>query len=102
MVKKFLWPQLLTTVKDHWTGDAVFYQEVELGGEQACVLVLSPEPDKQEVRKILMGFRNNHTRPHWPLRIESLEQMPLLPSGKTDTRILAGAQDKKLHWRQRV
>ena len=94
--------QLLTTVKDHWNGDAVFYQEMETGGEQACVLVLSPEPTKRELRGVLMGFRDNHTRPHWPVRVESLEQMPLLPSGKTDTIALAAAQDKKLHWRQRI
>ena len=94
--------QLLSTVKDHWNGDAVFYQEVDSGGEQACVLVLSPEPNRQEIRRILVGFRDNHTRPHWPLRIESLKQMPLLPSGKTDIQGLADATDLQLHWRQRV
>lgn len=100
--EKISLPQLLTTVKSLWTGDAAFYQEVDPGGEQACVLVLSPEPDKKELRRILMGFRNNHTRPHWPLRIESLEQIPLLPNGKTDTRGLEEMQDKQLHWRQRI
>jgi acyl-CoA synthetase (AMP-forming)/AMP-acid ligase II len=100
--EKISLPRLLTTVKSHWSGDAVFYQEVDPNGEQACVLVLSPEPDKQEVRQILMAFRNNHSRPHWPLRIESLEQMPLLPSGKIDTLALAEARGKQLHWRQRI
>ena len=100
--EKISLPQLLTTVKSNWSGDAVFYQEVDPGGEQACVLALSPEPDKQEVRQILMAFRNNHSRPHWPLRIESLEQMPLLPSGKIDTLALAETRDKQLHWRQRI
>jgi len=100
--EKISLPQLLTTVKSHWSGEAVFYQEVDPGGEQACVLVLSPEPDKQEVRQILMAFRNNHPRPHWPLRIESLEQMPLLPNGKADTQSLAQTRGKQLHWRQRI
>jgi acyl-CoA synthetase (AMP-forming)/AMP-acid ligase II len=95
-------PQLLTTVKNHWPGDAAFYQEVDPAGEQACVLVLSPKPDKQEVRQLLMAFRNNHSRPHWPLRIESLEQMPLLPNGKTDLQGLAESRHTMLHWRQRI
>jgi len=94
--------QLLTTVKNHWSGDAVFYREVDPGGEQACVLVLSPVPGKLELRRILMEFRNNHTRPHWPLRIESLDQMPLLPNGKTDTQALPETGGKQLHWRQRI
>ncbi len=94
--------QLLSTVKNNWTGDAVFYQEVDPGGEQAYVLVLSPVPDKLELRQILMEFRNKHTRPHWPLRIESLEQMPLLPNGKADIQCLAETKGKQLHWRQRI
>ncbi|MFC1796201.1 hypothetical protein ACFL1V_03805, partial [Pseudomonadota bacterium] len=100
--EKISLPQLLTTVKTHWSGDAAFYQEVDPAGEQACVLVLSPEPDKQEVRQLLMAFRNNHSRPHWPLRIESLDQMPLLPNGKTDLQSLAESRHTTLHWRQRI
>ena len=100
--EKISLPQLLTTVKSHWSGDAVFYLEVDRGGEQACVLVLSPVPDKQEVRQILLAFRNTHPRPHWPLRIESLKQMPLLPNGKADTQSLAETRGKQLHWRQRI
>lgn len=100
--EKISLPQLLTTVKNYWSGEAVFYTEVDQSGEQGCILVLSPQPDEQEVRRILMGFRDNHTRPHWPLRIESLEQIPLLSSGKTDTRSLALAQGKRVLWRQRI
>ena len=100
--EKISLPQLLTTVKNHWSGEAAFYKEVDQSGEQACILVLSPQPDTQEVRRILMGFRDNHTRPHWPLRIESLEQIPLLSNGKTDTRSLAAVQGKRVHWRQRI
>lgn len=100
--EKISLPQLLTTVKNHWTREAAFYKEVDQTGEQACILVLSPQPDTQEVRRILMGFRDNHTRSHWPLRIESLDQMPLLSNGKTDTRSLAATQGKRIHWRQRI
>ena len=76
--EKISLPQLISTVKSRWAGDAAFYLESDPSGEQACVLVLSPEPDKQQVRQILLGFRDNHTRPHWPLRIESIDQLPLL------------------------
>jgi len=100
--EKISLPQLLTTVKNNWAGDAAFYQEIDASGEQACVLVLNPEPDKQQVRQILMAFRNNHSRPHWPLRIESVDQMPLLPNGKTDTLGLTESPRNQLHWRQRI
>lgn len=100
--EKISLPQLLTTVKKYWSGEAVFYTEVDPSGEQACILVLSPRPDEREVRQILIGFRDNHTRPHWPLRIESLKQLPLLSSGKMDIRSLAVAQGKQVHWRQRI
>jgi len=95
-------PQLLATVKCNWHGEDSFYKEVDQSGEDACILVLSPRPDTQEVRRVLMGFRDNYTRPHWPLRIESLEQIPLLPNGKTDILGLAKAQGKQIHWRQRI
>ncbi|MDT8322278.1 MAG: AMP-binding protein [Xanthomonadales bacterium] len=100
--EKISLPQLLTTVKGSWDGDAAFYQEIDPAGEQGCILVLSPEPAPQQVRDILMGFRKHHTRPHWPLRIESVAQLPLLPNGKPDIAGLQDAQEKQLHWRQRI
>jgi hypothetical protein len=93
---------LLTTVKGAWNGDAAAYREVDPAGEPAYVLVLSPEPDGQQLRDVLMAFRKHHTRPHWPLRIESLGLMPLLPNGKPDLLSLANAPGKQLHWRQRI
>ena len=93
-------PLLLTTVRRYWTGDAAFYKETDSSGEQAWVLVLSPEPDKQVLRRILRGLRDSHPRTHWPLRVESLKEMPLLPNEKTDTRGLAAAPGKQLLWRQ--
>ena len=95
-------PALLTTVKGSWTGDAACYREIDPAGEQGYVLVLSPEPSGQQLRDVLMAFRKHHARPHWPLRIESLELMPLLPNGKPDVRSLRDAADKQLHWRQRI
>jgi acyl-CoA synthetase (AMP-forming)/AMP-acid ligase II len=100
--EKISLPQLLTTVKGAWSGDAAFYQEVDPAGEQACVLVLSPEPNERELREVLMAFRKHHKRPHWPLRIESLAFVPLLPNGKPDIPGLKNAENKQLHWRQRI
>lgn len=95
-------PQLLNTVTQAWPGEAVFYQEVDRLGEQACVLVLSPQPSQDEVRALLMAMRRNHTRPHWPLRIESLANIPMLPNNKTDVQALTQLEDKPIHWRQRI
>ncbi len=95
-------PQLMTTVKNHWNNEAAFYREVDPGGEQACVLVLSPEPVKQQVREILKAFRDKHPRSHWPLRIESLKQMPVLANGKVDVQALTEVEGKQLQWRQRI
>lgn len=100
--EKISLPTLLTTVKGAWAGDATCYRETDPAGEQGYVLVLSPEPDEQQLRNVLMAFRKNHTRPHWPLRIESLALMPLLPNGKPDVRGLRSARDRLLHWRQRI
>ncbi len=100
--EKISLPRVLTTIKKCWNGDAAFFNSVDPGGEQAYVLVLSPEPSKEQLREILMGFRKNHTRPHWPLRIESMDQLPILANGKTDLLGLENAPDKIVHWRQRI
>jgi acyl-CoA synthetase (AMP-forming)/AMP-acid ligase II len=100
--EKISLPALLTSVKTAWAGDAACYREIDPAGEEGYVLVLSPEPSGQQLRDVLMAFRKHHARPHWPLRIESLELMPLLPNGKPDVRSLRDAADKQLHWRQRI
>ena len=100
--EKISLPQLLTTVKAAWGGDAAAFRQPDPAGEPSWVLVLSPEPDQQQLRKVLMAFRKSHTRPHWPLRIESLDFMPLLPNGKPDMLSLKSADNKRLHWRQRI
>jgi acyl-CoA synthetase (AMP-forming)/AMP-acid ligase II len=93
---------LLTSVRAHWSGDAAFYREADPQGEESCVLVLSPQPDEGQLRALLQVFRKHYTRPHWPIRIESLAQLPLLPNGKPDLVGLKSAPDKQLHWRQRI
>jgi hypothetical protein len=95
-------PQLLTTVKSAWHDDTAAYREVDPTGESGWVLVLSPEPDEKQLREVLMAFRKHHTRTHWPLRIESLALLPLLPNGKPDILGLKNVENKQLHWRQRI
>jgi acyl-CoA synthetase (AMP-forming)/AMP-acid ligase II len=99
--EKIAVPQLLKVLKDSWKGHIAFYREIDSAGENGFVLVLAPEPKESEVRGILRVFRSGFKRPHWPLRIESTEVMPTLPSGKVDTIALAELDNKKLHWRQR-
>ena len=95
--------QLLATVVNvYWDGEAAFYKTRDNSDEDACVLVLSPTPDKDKLRSILMGFRQHYSRAHWPLRIESMEQLPYLPNGKFDIRALTNTPNKTEHWRQRI
>ena len=100
--EKISLPQILTTVNRSWNGDSAIYLERDPGGEEGFVLVLSPEPDEAQLREILLGFRKNHRRPHWPLRIESTEVLPSLANGKTDLLGLSELKNKILHWRQRI
>ncbi|MBS2024029.1 MAG: acyl--CoA ligase, partial [Deltaproteobacteria bacterium] len=94
--------QLFETVQLAWPFSAGFYRQADRAGEDGCVLVLSPRPQEPDVRALLQQFRARHPRPHWPLRIESLELLPLLASGKVDTRALAAAEGKTVHWDQRL
>jgi acyl-CoA synthetase (AMP-forming)/AMP-acid ligase II len=95
-------PQLLDTVYTQWSGQAVFYQEMTASGEQGHVLVLSPEPTKEQVQRILQSFRRNHPRTHWPIRLESISSMPYLPNGKIDKFALHGNKNLTVHWKQRI
>jgi acyl-CoA synthetase (AMP-forming)/AMP-acid ligase II len=98
--EKIALPVLLGTVSQHWPGQAAFYREKDAAGEDGCVLVLAPHPAEPELRRVLKGFRDHHPRAHWPLRIESVEVLPALASGKPDTESLAKLADKQLKWKQ--
>ncbi len=100
--EKISLPQLLETVQSNWTGQAVFYREKDMRGEDGHVLVISPGPSEKQISAILQAFRKNHQRTHWPVRIESVPSLPLLPSGKIDSVALPTIENKKLHWRQRI
>ena len=100
--EKIALAQLLDTVGTAWEGQACFYREVDEMAEDGYVLVLSPEPEKEDVRAVLAGFRKRHPRTHWPLRVESTAELPVLPSGKIDLPALPELPGKTVHWRNRI
>jgi acyl-CoA synthetase (AMP-forming)/AMP-acid ligase II len=95
-------PTIIETVTPAWRGRAASYREVDSAGEDGYVLVLAPRPDSGDVREVLSALRSHHPRSHWPLRLESLVELPLLPNGKIDTQALAGQAGLQQHWRQRI
>jgi acyl-coenzyme A synthetase/AMP-(fatty) acid ligase len=94
--------QVLNTVNRSWDGEAVCYLETDPNGEQGYVLALAPKPDEKLLREMLLAFRKNYKRTHWPLRIEAMEAMPTLANGKPNARAIAGLKEKQLMWRQRI
>ena len=100
--EKIALPRLLTTVFSCWSGQAAFYRDHDPADEECHVLVMSPMPTEKQVRQVLMGFRKNHPRTHWPLRVEGLEMMPLLQNGKIDLKNLKHAEGLQIYWRQRL
>jgi acyl-CoA synthetase (AMP-forming)/AMP-acid ligase II len=93
---------LLTAVFQVWHGQAAFYREVDRSGEQGHVLALAPSPSEEAVRSILQVFRKDFVRAHWPLRIEGLASLPLLPNGKVDAASIPSVPDRQVHWQQRI
>ena len=94
--------QLTERVQSAWAGEAVFYKEEDSSGEPGHILVLTPQPEKAEVIKILKIFRSYFPRSHWPLRIEGLEEIPLLSNGKEDLVRISNDQAKAVYWSQRI
>jgi acyl-CoA synthetase (AMP-forming)/AMP-acid ligase II len=93
---------LLTAVFRVWHGQAAFYREADRSGEEGHVLALAPTPTEDEVRSILQVFRKDFPRAHWPLRIESLGSLPLLPNGKVNAAAIPSVPDRTVHWQQRI
>lgn len=95
-------PQLLGTLHHHWSGQAGHYRERDGRGEDGWVLVLCPPPGSAELRLVLQALRRAHPRTHWPLRIESVVEMPTLASGKPDAHALRCLAERTIHWQQRI
>ncbi len=93
---------LMSTVSGAWKNNALFYREKDRAGEEGHVLLLAPAPSDAEVRAILKGFRANHARVLWPLRIESVDSFPLLPNGKVDVLTASTLPGRTVHWYQRI
>jgi len=94
--------QLLRTVKEAWSGQAVFYKEQDAKGEQGHVLLISPAPEKARLTSILRKLRAHYPRTHWPLRIESAQSIPLLSNSKEDIQAAAKLTNTITHWEQRI
>ncbi|MBI4815104.1 MAG: acyl--CoA ligase [Deltaproteobacteria bacterium] len=95
-------PLLAESVRAAWSRGMAFYRGADRAGESGAVLVLAPRPTDAEVRAVLREIRMRHSRPHWPLRIESVEALPTLANGKIDVRTLESASEKNVHWDQRL
>jgi acyl-CoA synthetase (AMP-forming)/AMP-acid ligase II len=99
--EKISLPALQSAVQRVWQGELAFYRETDSMGENGHIMVLAPHPGKEQLRAIMMELRRDFTRPHWPLRVESLEQLPRLSNNKLDTLALAARTDLTLQWSQR-
>lgn len=86
-------------LREHWPGDLALYTELAPDGEMGYVVALTPEPAASEVRHVLLGFRERYRRPQWPIRIETVESIPLLTNGKPDLNALQAGGGKVL-WKQ--
>jgi acyl-CoA synthetase (AMP-forming)/AMP-acid ligase II len=94
--------QILCSVNAAWRGQTDCYRELDARGEIGYVLVVAPRPTDDEVRAILKSISADHPRAHWPLRVESLEYIPLLSNGKIDRESLSQSSSRKEHWKQRL
>ncbi len=92
---------LRSAIERVWNGELAFYREHDSLGENGHVMVVAPHPPVDRLRSILMELRHGFTRPHWPLRVESMEQLPRLPNNKIDTCALAQRNRVTIRWSQR-
>ncbi len=100
--EKIALARLLDTVGSAWAGQAHFYKERDRMNEEGFCLLLTPAPAEEDVRAVLKAFRAAHPRTHWPLRVESVDELPVLPNGKTDLAALSSLANKTVHWKNRI
>jgi acyl-CoA synthetase (AMP-forming)/AMP-acid ligase II len=99
--EKISLPALQSAVQRVWDGELAFYRETDSMGENGHVMVLAPHPSKEQLKAIMMEFRRDFARPHWPLRVESTERLPRLPNNKVDAIALQAHNDVTVQWSQR-
>jgi acyl-CoA synthetase (AMP-forming)/AMP-acid ligase II len=99
--EKISLPAIQSAVQRVWHGELAFYRETDSMGENGHIMVLAPHPEKDQLKAILMELRRDFTRPHWPIRVESTEQLPRLPNNKVDAMALAARSNVSVQWSQR-
>lgn len=87
------------TLRKNYQFPFAFYIEEGVNGELGHVLVL--ERNKEAFRDVLIVFRNNFKRTHWPVRVETCEILPLSSNGKYDSSKLKMIQ-KEILWKQLI
>lgn len=99
--EKISLPAIQSAVQRVWQGELAFYRETDSMGENGHVMVLAPHPEKDQLKAIMMEFRRGFSRPHWPLRVESTQQLPRLPNNKVDALALTSLNNVTVQWSQR-
>jgi long-chain acyl-CoA synthetase len=99
--EKISLPAVEAAVQRVWHGELAFYRETDSIGENGHIMVVAPHPEKQQLKAIMMELRRDFSRPHWPLRVESLERLPRLPNNKVDALALKECKDVVVHWSQK-
>ncbi len=94
--------QVEVTVKGVWGHQVGFIRDADRAGEDGYVLVLSPEPDRSELRSVLTALRRSHPRAQWPLRVVSVDEIPMLANGKVDKVALQEVTGESTLWSQRT
>ena len=99
--EKIALPDILSAAAERHPGQTAAFRERDPSGEEGYVLVLAPAPDPAAVRKVLGVYRDRFPRAHWPLRIESRDDLPRLANGKIDTPALKSSPGPVL-WKQHL
>lgn len=81
-------------------GRFILYREVDLQNEEGFCIVLESGCTDGQKMDILRAFRKNFKRAHWPIRIERIDQIPMLPNGKPDLVEIKKATGKEMIWNQ--
>lgn len=87
------------SVKEYWEGSIAFLIETAPDGETGYSLVLAPTLEQAQVRTILIGIRERFRRPHWPIRVEMVDEIPLSLNNKPDIHALRN-MPRQILWKQ--
>lgn len=99
--EKISLPAIQAAVQRVWHEEVAFYRETDSMGENGHILVIAPHPTKDQLKAILMEMRRDFNRPHWPLRVESMERLPRLSNNKVDALALKDRKEVTVQWSQR-